>query len=84
MRSPNVPEGRQTVLGYLADNPHAMQDGVDYTDPATTVRDGQWLAHRAREEVWEQWIVEAPPCLRARDIHTVRAWPLDLLKRRFG
>jgi hypothetical protein len=78
--SRGVPEGRDTVLGYLAKHHPEMLELMDFDRPCATARDGFWLAHR-----WKQVeYVPAPDVLRAKGILRVRCWPVALLERRFG
>jgi hypothetical protein len=75
-----VPDGYDTVLGYLAKHHPEMLELIDYADPSATARDGFWLAHR-----WSRVdYVPAPPVLRAAGILRVRCWPVDLLRERFA
>jgi hypothetical protein len=46
--TPNVPDGYDTVLGFLARHHPDALECFDYTDPATTQRDGWWLSHRCQ------------------------------------
>ena len=78
--SRNVPQGYDTVLGYLAKHRPDMLELIDYDVPEATARDGFWLKHRCDEVNY----VPAPPVLRAKGIMRVRCWPTDLLERRFG
>lgn len=78
--SRNVPEGYDTVLGYLARCHPEVLDLMDYTQPDTTARDGFWLAHRFKRCEY----VPAPPVLRTKGIMRVRCWPIELLEQRFG
>jgi hypothetical protein len=78
--SRNVPEGYDTVLGYLAKCRPDMLDLMDYEVPETTARDGFWLAHRYKKCDY----VPAPPVLRKKGIMRVRCWPVGLLAERFG
>lgn len=82
--SPGVPEGFDTVLGHFArTNPEALEVlGDDYV--GGTQRDGFWLRARCRERYVEPVKVEAPAALQEQGIERVNAYPLDLLKRRFG
>jgi hypothetical protein len=77
-----VPEGYDTVLGFLAKYHADALECFDYTDPATTQRDGWWLSHRSRNCV--PWYVPAPPVLREQGIERVRAYPVELLHKRWG
>jgi hypothetical protein len=79
--SRGVPEGRDTVLGYLAKHHPEMLELIDYDVPEATARDGFWLAHRAHEQAV---FCPAPPVLRAKGIMRVRAWTVALLSQRFG
>lgn len=78
--SRNVPDGYDTVLGYLARCHPEMLDLMDYAVPETTARDGFWLAHRHKRCDY----VPAPPVLRQRGIMRVRCWPVGLLAERFS
>jgi hypothetical protein len=84
--SPDVPEGYDTLLGYLAKNHPGILDHVDYYDPTTTMHWGWELANRCRlcEEKEARYAL-APDCFRDNpSIHTVRAYPLAILKWRFS
>lgn len=82
--TPNVPEGYDTILGYLAKHHADILDTFDYTVPDATVRDGFKLAYWARTAGYAARYVDAPPCLRAHDILSVRAYPVTLLQQRWG
>jgi hypothetical protein len=82
--SPDVPEGYDTVLGYLAKQHPEVLETFDYSDPQATVRDGWFLARLAGKRLHALLIyVTAPPVLQARGIDSVRAYPINLLARRF-
>jgi hypothetical protein len=79
-----VPEGFDTVLGYLARyHPDVLAVMGDYADPQVTVRDGFKLAHMAKRYGCTVLWVEAPPALKAQGIDKVRAYPLSLLAKRW-
>ena len=78
----DVPEGYDTVLGYLAKHHPDILDLIDRTDPDATARDGWWLSHRCKDSV--QQYVLAPECLRAAGIKRVRLWPIALMAQRWG
>lgn len=80
--SPNVPEGYDTVLGYLAYHHPDVLDTFDYRDPCQTTRDGYKLMHLARIEGAPVIWVEAPPCLREAGIDRIRAYPVEVLAKR--
>ena len=82
--SPDVPEGHDTVLGYLAKYRPDVLDLFDYADPQWTIRDGYWLMHRARERNLGPVWVDAPPVFQRAGIFQVCAWPLGLLAKRWG
>lgn len=82
--TPNVPQGHDTVLGYLARHHADVLDLIDHDQPWTTARDGWWLAHQAMRRGLEPIYVDAPPVLQRAGIFQVRAWPLDLLEKRWG
>lgn len=80
----DLPPGYDTVLGYLAKYHPECLDAFDYGDPTITQRDGFWLAHRAKEAGLTPVWVEAPAILQERDIPRVRAYPVELLAKRWG
>jgi hypothetical protein len=81
----DVPPGWDTVLGYLAKYRPDILAMFDYADPSATQRDGFWLAHQVkRRGRGEVRFVLSPPILQRAGIASVRAYPLDLLQRRFG
>lgn len=86
--TPDVPQGYDTVLGYLAKYHPDVLDHVDYYDPTVTQRDGWKLSHqvatRALGGNWDCVYVDAPPCLRLSNIERVRAYPVELLAKRWG
>lgn len=81
--SPDVPRGYNTVLGYLAaTNPEALaliEDPVE-----DTRRDGWGLTSAAAFAGRRIHRVEAPPVVRERGFPTVNAYPVALLRERFG
>lgn len=79
-----VPEGYQTVLGYLAIHHPDVLETVDCTDPEATQRDGFKLSHWCKQEGHGQMYVNAPPVLQERGIRHVRAYPVELLERRWA
>jgi hypothetical protein len=76
------PKGYETVLTYLARWHPEILDQIDWRLPDATLRDGYWCFHRTKgKEVW----VKAPKCFaNKRHITKVRAYPLAILKERFG
>lgn len=78
--SRGVPEGFDTVLGYLAKRHPEVLALMDWRDPEATARDGLWLSHRYKFQVY----VPACVALRNRGLMRVRAWTVDLLAERFG
>jgi hypothetical protein len=82
--TPSVPEGFDTVLGWLAKHhPDVLVLLGDVSDPQATVRDGWRLAHWCKREGKPVLWVEAPAVLQERGIEKVRAYPVSLLKRRW-
>lgn len=80
----NVPEGYDTVLGYLAKHhPDVLVLMGDYADPQATVRDGFKLAHWCKKQGCPVLWVKAPPVLAERGVDKVRAYPLSLLAKRW-
>lgn len=84
--TPDIPEGYDTIVGWLAkNNPRWLEDLPDYRDPRCTLAYGRELAsgfnfeHQGEPPLW----VPAPECFRGR-LEEIRAWPVDLLVRRFG
>lgn len=78
-------EGYDTVLGFLSKHdPFILEMMVDPVEE--TQRDGFWLMHRARERGLPSLKVPAPKAVTDLypSIETVKAWPVDLLKERFG
>lgn len=82
--TPDVPEGWDTVLGYLAKYHPDVLDAFDYSNPSATARDGWWLKHQCMKRGIETPRVPAPPCLRACGIDHVNAYPVTLLAHRWG
>ena len=78
--TPDVPDGFDTILGYLAKHDPDVLDQFDYYDPQATQRDGFWMMHHATD----RRVVSAPACLQMRGIKVVNAWPLSALQERFG
>lgn len=81
--TPNVPEGYDTILGYLAKHHADVLDQLTYSDPRVTVRDGYKLAHLARKANVPVIYVPAPECLSSQGFKTVRAYPLEILEQRW-
>lgn len=77
--SPNVPEGYNTVLGFLATHRHSNLSD----DPLATQRDGFWLTTQARERGLTTHRVVASHAMQAKGITKVNAYPLGLLAERF-
>lgn len=77
-----VPDGYDTVLGYLAKRHPDVLDCFDYSDPQATTRDGWWLHHRTKQDA--PIYVRAPECLKAHGIEHVRAYPIAVLETRWG
>ncbi len=82
--SPDVPDGHDTILGYLAKRHADVLDLIDPNAPGDTVRDGWRLANECKRRGLEPVYVDAPPVLARQGIFTVRAYPLDLLQQRWG
>lgn len=80
----NVPPGFDTVLGYLAKHHPDILDEVDYGDPSVTQRDGFWCMHQAKRRGRKPVTVDAPPALRRIGIPHVNAWPVEILRHRWG
>jgi hypothetical protein len=80
----HVPEGYDTVLGYLAKYQPEVLDMYDYSDPKATQRDGWWLKATTLRMGRVAPLVDAPPVLQRVGITEVRAYPVDVLARRFG
>src|SRR5512139_3933002 len=72
--TPNVLEGYDTILGYLAKNHPDILDTFDYRVPEATQRDGFKLSHMARIVGEDQRYVDAPRCLWTEGITRVRAY----------
>ncbi len=81
--SPDVPQGYNTVLGYLAETHPEMLDLM--RDPLEdTVRDGYWLTHQAHKRDIQVHQVEASSYLRDHGIEQVNAYPIHLLAERLA
>jgi hypothetical protein len=83
----DVPEGYDTVLGFLAKRHPDVLEAFDYTNPLNTVRDGWWLARRVKGEKHvrvEDRYAEAPPVLKEKGIERVRIYPVSLLEQRWS
>lgn len=81
--SPYVPQGYDTVLGYLAKHHPDVLDHVDYYDPSVTTRDGWKMSHLCTRKGARVVYVDAPPCLQSAGIERVRAYPIALLATRW-
>lgn len=81
--TPCMPEGYDTVLGFLAKHHADVLDLIDYSDPRVTQRDGWKLAHLTRQAGLPVIYVPAPECLAARGFKTVRAYPISLMQQRW-
>lgn len=78
-----VPEGFDTVLGYLArNNPEALF--LMGPDAEATARDGFWLTHRCKQRGIKPVKVEACAHLIEQGIFVVNAYPISLLEERLG
>jgi hypothetical protein len=82
-KSPGVPEGYDTVVGYLSQYETRIWELMDHFAEATQ-RDGFWLMHRARERNLNVYRVQACPWLIRQGIFQVNAYPLSLLRERFS
>jgi hypothetical protein len=82
--STDVPPGHDTILGYLARHHADVLDMINPSEPADTVRDGFKLAAWCKQEGLAPRYVTAPPILARQGIFTIRAYPLNLLQRRWG
>ncbi|WP_296084131.1 hypothetical protein [uncultured Agrobacterium sp.] len=81
--SPNVPEGHDTVLGYLAKHePFVLSVIEQYAE--ATVRDGWWLTHRCKTIGITPPKVPACLFLVQQGIFEVNCYPLELLRERFS
>lgn len=81
--SPDVPEGWNTVLGYLAEtNPEAL--ALMDKDAEATLRDGYWLAARCKRLGIKPIKVTASTILLQQGVWQVNAYPLWLLTERLG
>lgn len=81
-RSPGLPRGYDTVLGYLAKYDPCTLALIDGEAEATQ-RDGWWLRHRCREAGLEVVKVAAPLFLKDQGVSQVNAYPEHLLAKRF-
>ncbi|CAB4139640.1 hypothetical protein UFOVP347_50 [uncultured Caudovirales phage] len=81
--SEGVPAGFDTVLGYLSKHCPEHLALIDHM-PSATSRDGWWLCHRIRERGLPLHSVPACAFLRAHGIERVNAYPVGLLRERFG
>lgn len=80
-RSPDVPAGYDTVLGYFSKTMPSAFELMD--DPIMgTMRDGHWLTHQANRRGIKVVKVTAPQVLAEVGIETVNAYPEDLLRER--
>lgn len=81
--TPGVPEGYDTVLGYLGKTHPEVLDLME--DPISgTQHDGFWLQHRSARLGRGTIKVEAPAPLLEAGIQVVNAYPVDLLRERLG
>ena len=78
-----VPNGYDTVLGYLATHqPEALQ--FDMWDAEATQRDGFWCRHQCRKRGLPICKVPAPAIFDGESFTTVNAYPLEVLQERLG
>jgi hypothetical protein len=77
------PVGYLTVLEFLAYQRPDILDLVEDFDEGTK-RDGFWLYHRCKERGIRPVKVKAPTVLREKGIEEVNAYPVSLLRERFG
>lgn len=77
------PPGFDTVLGFLAKHYPERLDCMDNTADAT-LRDGYWLKARCYRRCISPIKVKACPFLVRQGIFEVNAYPLELLRERFG
>lgn len=82
-KSPGVPEGYETVVGYLSQYETRVWELMDHYAEATQ-RDGWWLMHKARERKLNVFKVQACPWLVRQGIFEVNAYPIALLIERFS
>ncbi|PLP55567.1 hypothetical protein CYK37_30220 [Mesorhizobium loti] len=81
--SPDVPDGYDTVLGYLQKTHPEVLDLID--EPISgTQRDGAWLQSQAFSRKLGTVTVEAPQAAKEAGLVTMRAYPLALLEERFN
>ncbi|MGN6548772.1 MAG: hypothetical protein ACTHJ3_02605 [Pararhizobium sp.] len=81
--TPEVPDGFDTVLGYLVKNNPECLDYMD--DPATaTMRDGFWLTHQSSRRSLPVVKVPAPAALGELGITEVNAYAISLLEERLA
>lgn len=74
-----VPEGYDTVVGYLAKRGSSAMFGTPSEIAERTVRDGYWLSWRCGNDFYT---VPAPGPLQALGIDRLKAYPVHLLERR--
>lgn len=77
--SPDLPDGYNTVLGYLA----ITADSRLSDDPKDTQRDGYWLATQCRRLDYEIVRVRACHAMAGKGVETVNAYPVHMLRERF-
>jgi hypothetical protein len=81
--SPNLPEGYDTVLGYLSRERPEIVDLM--SDPiGDTLKDSFTLKADCVKDDATVETVDAPPALRERGIMQINAYPLEYLATRFG
>jgi hypothetical protein len=81
--SPDLPEGFDTVLGYLAKHEPYTLSCIDQFAEAT-LRDGWWLTHRCRKAGIKPIKVPASLFLVQQGIFEVNSYPVALLQERFS
>jgi hypothetical protein len=74
-----VPDGYDTVVGYLAKRGSSAMFGTPSEIIERTQRDGFWLKHRTGNDYYT---VPAPKPLRSLGIARINAYPVELLANR--
>lgn len=81
--SPDVPDGYDTVLGYLAKTQKGILRSMD--EPVlSTYRDSLWLVSQASMRKIATVYVEAPEASKMLGFDKVMAFPVELLEERLN
>lgn len=84
-KSPRVPAGYNTILGYLAEkHPSFITQLGEEGIVASTQRDGFWCKHRCAKRGLRVLKVKAPEAAKAEGFDKVNAYPVEVIAERFN